>query len=369
MLETRVSGTASIEPSTHSAIARALCGWFERHRRALPWRRTRDPYAVWVSEIMLQQTQVATVLPYYERWMRRFPTLESLARADEADVLHAWQGLGYYSRARNLLAGARQVQRQHGGHIPPSVSELLELPGVGPYSAGAIASIAYDVPAPIVDGNVTRVLCRLFGLRGDPSRAPLKAQLWRLAAELVPAIEPGNFNQALMELGATVCTPKQPNCRDCPVARSCVAEREGRVLVLPEMPKRPEPTKLRMVAAVVVQRGRVLVTRLAEDAPRWAGMWQFPTTEAEPSEAPERAITRALSSAGTFSVTKKDLLTTVRHSVTRYRITLEAYRCQLVGTGRRGRAEAARWFSPANLDELAMPAAHRRIARQLRGSE
>src|SRR5688572_15426162 len=198
----RSADAPALDAGERDRLVRALTAWFVRSARDLPWRRTRDPYAVWVSEIMLQQTQVAIVIPYYQRWMRRFPTLLALARADEADVLHAWQGLGYYSRARSLLSGARAVVTEHAGAVPEDVAALIALPGIGPYTAGAIASIAHDRPAPMVDGNVTRVLCRLRAWRGDPSRAPLRARIWQLAADLVPERQPGRFNQALMELGA-----------------------------------------------------------------------------------------------------------------------------------------------------------------------
>jgi A/G-specific adenine glycosylase len=338
--------------------------WYAQHRRDLPWRRSPDPYAIWVSEIMLQQTQVATVIPYYERWMRRFPTIGALAAADEDDVLHAWLGLGYYSRARNLLAGARRVVAEHGGVIPERVDALLVLPGIGRYSAGAIASIAYGHPAPIVDGNVVRVLCRAFGLRGDPARAPLKSELWRLAGELIPSGEAAAFNQALMELGATVCTPKQPTCESCPLRAACVARRSGSVQTLPELAKRREATAVSMVAALVFRRGRVLVAQLAADAPRWAGMWQFPNTECRLGESRHAALERALSDAIGRRLGSARTLASIRHSVTRYRITLDAYVCQpQTAAPARLSKRGLAWVAPRDLDGLAMPAAHRRLAR------
>jgi A/G-specific adenine glycosylase len=346
------------------AFARQLLAWYAQHRRDLPWRRTRDPYAIWVSEIMLQQTQVATVIPYFERWMQRFPTVGALAAAAEDDVLHAWQGLGYYSRARNLLAGARRVVDEHAGVIPERVETLLELPGVGRYSAGAIASIAYGQPAPIVDGNVVRVLCRVFGLRGDPARAPLKSELWRLAGELIPDGHAATFNQALMELGATVCTPKQPACASCPLRAVCVARSSESVATLPELAKRREPTAVSMVAALVFRRGRVLVAQLAKDAPRWAGMWQFPNTECRHGESSRDALERALGDAIGTGLASARTVASIRHSVTRYRITLDAYVCEPETAApprlsKRGLA----WVAPGELDALAMPAAHRRLAR------
>lgn len=351
------TGKTTSRPSAE-ALTRALLAWYAEHARDLPWRRTRDPYAIWVSEVMLQQTQVATVIPYFERWMRRFPDVAALARADEHDVLHAWQGLGYYSRARSLRAGAQAVLERHAGAVPSSVEALRALPGVGPYTAGAIASIAHGERAALVDGNVERVLCRVFGLGGDPKKNPLKSRLWELSLELLPERRPGDLNQALMELGATLCTPKAPSCERCPWRKPCVARATGRQLELPELARRPKPTAIAMAAAVVEERGRLLVTRLPADAPRWAGLWQFPSAELGAGESAERALGRVLG----VPVRVGERLERVKHSVTRYRVTLDVYRCTL---SKRPRGGELAWVRPAELGELAMPAAHRRIAEKL----
>jgi A/G-specific adenine glycosylase len=343
-----------------------LLPWYDAHRRDLPWRRTKDPYAVWVSEMMLQQTQVATVIGYYERWMRRFPTVSALARAAEDDVLHAWQGLGYYSRARNLWRGARAVVAEHEGRVPCTPGALRALPGIGPYSAGAIASIAYGERAPLVDGNVVRVLCRVFGLGGDPSKSPLKTRLWELAGRLVPEDRPGDFNQALMELGATVCTPRTPRCEACPLAAACVARRSGTVEALPELPKRVETVAVRRAAAVVERRGRVLCAKTLDSAPRWAGMWQLPSADVEPDEAASATAARAVRAWAGLATEPGARLLTVRHSVTHHRITLDVFQCRpRPGAARPVDCSEVRWVPPAELDALAMPAAHRRIARFL----
>ncbi|HEX4512340.1 MAG TPA: A/G-specific adenine glycosylase [Polyangiaceae bacterium] len=365
---TTTSGAAGARPhgDDERRIAGPLLAWYRKYRRDLPWRRTQDPYAVWVSEMMLQQTQVATVRDYYERWMKRFPTVAALARSDEDDVLHAWQGLGYYSRARNLRNGARAVVTEHGGRVPSTVEALRALPGIGPYSAGAIASIAYGVRAALVDGNVVRVLCRLFGLRGDPSRGPLKNDLWRLAERLVPEDAPGDFNQALMELGATTCTPRSPNCDACPLSRECVAHRDGTVRELPELPKRDAPVTVARAAAVVWRRGRVLVIQVPDDAARWRGMWQFPNTDVLPDETTAHAAERALREAVALDSRAGERALSVRHTVTRYRITLDVHPCTSTkGTLRAVGCRAFSWAVPAELDALAMPAAHRRIAKTL----
>jgi len=263
-----------------AAIARALTAWYDLVRRDLPWRRTRDPYAIWVSEIMLQQTRVDTVVPYYQRFMQRFPDARALASAPLDDVLHAWSGLGYYRRARQLHLAASEVVERHAGRVPETVTELSSLSGIGRYTAGAIASIAYDAREPLVDGNVMRVLARLYGIDEDMRAQAGQKRAWAIAAELVPETEPGRFNQALMELGATVCTPRAPSCDRCPLARTCVALREGSVDRLPRLGARRAPTPVRAAAAVVVHRasGRVLLGRRPPDG-LYGGMWEPPMVE------------------------------------------------------------------------------------------
>ena len=352
-----------------AAISRPLLEWFRTHQRDLPWRREATPYSVWVSEVMLQQTQVATVVPYFVRWMARFPTIEALAAAEEADVLHAWQGLGYYSRARNLLCGARDVVRLHAGRVPSEPQALRALPGVGAYTAGAVASIAYNIPVPIVDGNVVRVLTRLYGLRGDPGRAPLRGELWELAAQLIPPDQAGNFNPALMELGATICMPHNPRCDACPVGAACEARRLGMQAELPETPPRPKITHVRMAAAVIRRGGRLLVAQRSQCEKRWAGMWQFPAEEAGPGEAAVDAARRAAREAVGLEVTAGPTAALVRHSVTRYRITLEAVYCDAAGEPETRGCPAWAWASPRELEEYALPAAHRRIARRIEAGE
>jgi A/G-specific adenine glycosylase len=348
------------------AIVRALSTWYAAHRRDLPWRQSADPYAVWVSEVMLQQTQVATVRGYFERWMARFPSVRALALAEEADVLHAWQGLGYYSRARNLWRGARAILQDHGGAVPVTDADLRSLPGIGPYSAGAILSIAHGLRAPIVDGNVVRVLSRLFALHGDPSRAPLKADLWRLAERLVPSERPGDFNQAMMELGATVCTPRSPRCGECPLAKQCLAHGRGLETKLPELPKRRAALLVSRAAAVVRRGDRVLSVEVPRTASRWAGMWQFPNTDVNDDETPAEAARRAVRDAVGLDVDVGEQLLTVRHAVTHHRITLDVFACTPGTTRAASRTGAAfAWHPAKDLDALAMPSAHRRIANAL----
>lgn len=316
---------------------------------------------------MLQQTQVKTVLGYYERWMARFPSVKALAAAEDADVLHAWQGLGYYSRARRLLSGARAVTERHGGELPRDVAALLALPGIGPYSAGAIASIAFGLPEPIVDGNVVRVLSRLFALRGDPAKAPLKQELWRLARQLVPADRPSDFNQSLMELGATICTPSSPRCAECPVAKDCQGLAQGIERELPELAKRKAPTEVATAAAYVRRGDAVLLRQMPADAPRWAGLWVLPFVELESGETPRQGGERALSAMG-LAGSAESVLREARHTITRFRITLSVVKCSLSSRGVASRGAASRgatFFTNRESAELALPSVHARLLEAL----
>lgn len=260
-----------------------LGAWFDVARRDLPWRRTRDPYAIWLSEVMLQQTRVATVVEYFGRFLERFPTVEALAAAEADEVLGAWSGLGYYRRARALHLGAREVVARYGGALPRDAAALRAIPGIGAYTAGAIASIAFGRREPLVDGNVARVLARVFGI-DDDVRAPATAKrLWALAERLVPSDSPGRHNEALMELGATVCTPREPKCLVCPLRDLCVARREGRQDELPVVAKKRRPKVVRMAALVATRGAEVLLAKRSDDG-AFAGMWEPPMVETDGAE-------------------------------------------------------------------------------------
>lgn len=262
-----------------TALRRALVRWYERHQRDLPWRQKPvDPYRILVSEAMLQQTQVATVIAYFQRFMKRFPNIRSLAEANEQEVLSVWQGLGYYRRACHLHAAAKLVQDRHGGRIPDTRNELLELPGVGRYSAGAIASIAFDRREPILDGNVARVLARVLAIACPIDDAKVQRHLWDAADRLVPRASPGRFNQALMELGATVCTPRSPTCPRCPITRWCEAARAGSADRLPRRRPRRAPRRVTHHVVAVTRQGRFVFER-RPSAGLWSSMWQMPTAE------------------------------------------------------------------------------------------
>ena len=267
----------------YAEFASVLCRWFAANQRAMPWRETRDPYRIWLSEIMLQQTQVATVIPYYQRFVARFPTVEALAAAPLDDVLKFWAGLGYYSRARNLHRGAALVVERFGGKIPASPEAIREIPGIGAYTAGAILSIAFDLPEPLVDGNVARVFSRLMLLKGDWRKGEMKDRLWELARELVTTAHakktgsPGALNQALMELGATVCTPKSPDCPHCPLAEFCLANKNGAQAEYPESPEKADVPSWALRAWIVEDSsGRILLAQ-REASGLFGGLWEVPT--------------------------------------------------------------------------------------------
>lgn len=380
-------------------IVRRLLAWFAGNARDLPWRRTQDPYAIWVSEIMLQQTQVKTVVPYWERWMRELPDIAALA-GTRAEKLHKlWEGLGYYTRVRNLQKAAQIVIKKHGGSFPDDYAQVLELPGIGPYTAGAICSIAFNQPKPILDGNVVRVLTRIFGIEGNVRNGVTRARLWRIAGELVlcaAAQASGNrrhasdFNQALMELGALVCTPRQPRCPACPVSKQCVAGREDRVQELPNVGPSIRTTPRRFVAFVAERRNRFLVHQRPVGGVN-AHLWEFPNIEVgwEDSDIKQRArrvgssrsgvlaardrlkaglqtrlsgavLRRAARSILGLTPTVLQPLCTIKHSITRYRITLEAFRVAGQFAGQ-GASAKGKWLTRKELRHLAFSSAHKRI--------
>jgi len=260
-------------------ISSALLTWYDRCARVLPWRGIHNAYHTWVSEAMLQQTRVETVLLYYDRFLARFPTLSALACASEADVLKEWEGLGYYSRARNLLNGAKQVMDSFGGELPKDPAMLRTITGIGPYSAGAIASIAYDIPVPAVDGNVIRVISRLYGIRSDASVPETRRKIEALAGNLVPKERPGDHNQAVMDLGATICVPGTPDCPRCPLASFCDAYRKGDAASLPVLPKAKQPKEIPYAVLLIVSGNRVMMRRRTERLLQ--GLWCFPMLEGD----------------------------------------------------------------------------------------
>ena len=293
----KTAKTRAVTPGRE--VSSALVAWYKASHRDLPWRRTTDPYAIWVSEIMLQQTRVEVVVAHYERFVSRYPTVHALAAAPVEEVLFAWAGLGYYRRARQLHAASDQVVREHGGVVPESDAALQKLPGVGRYTAGAIRSIAFGRPAPIVDGNVGRVLSRVYAIRGGPGNPAWEEKLWALAADLVPSGAASAFNQGLMELGATVCLPRAPRCVKCPLAKLCKAHARGSEESYPSVKAR-KPVEKHDLGAWIVRdpRGHVLMRRRGDDEHN-AGFWELPTFGAAPPK-PVAAIATERTAIGTF---------------------------------------------------------------------
>ncbi len=313
--------------ATLARIRHALLAWFAKERRDLPWRRTKDPYRILVSEVMLQQTRVETVIPYFERFVQRFPTPQALAAAAADDVLAHWAGLGYYRRARFLKAAAEAVVNEHGGNFPRTAQALRELPGIGRYTAGAVASIAFSERTPLVDGNVARVLSRLFRIGGDLRSKDTEQALWRIADALVPAMAPGDFNQALMELGAVVCTPATPRCGSCPVAKECQAF-EHRVVERFPLPKKRRATiPVRLASCVIVDDSRIAVVRRAPGT-RMAGLHDLPAVElAEDSDATV-ALSNLAQRLG-LVVVDFERLGAAKHAITHHQIAIEVFRARL----------------------------------------
>jgi A/G-specific adenine glycosylase len=368
-------------------LVAALLDWFSANARDLPWRRTRDPYAIWVSEIMLQQTQVKTVIPFWNRWLRELPTIEAAAQAPSEKIHKLWEGLGYYTRVRNLQKAAQVIVEKHGGKFPEKFDEVLALPGIGRYTAGAICSIAFNQPTPLLDGNVIRVLTRIFGIAENPKEKKTNARLWQIAKELVMEAhlsrwgerprEPGfgrqkrataredarptknencsHLNQSLMELGALVCTPRNPQCLICPVKKLCVAFKENRVEELPNLGKREAATARTFFAYVIERDGKFLVQQRPEKIVN-AHLWEFPNFE---TNGEKRDVKEIFDWAFDFKPAEFQPLCTIKHSITRYRMTLEAFHVRLKISPKK---PPGVWLSPEEFDSLAFASAHKKLA-------
>lgn len=339
------------------ALAEPLLSWFALAKRDLPWRRTRDPYAIWVSEVMLQQTQVATVLPYFARWMRRFPTVRHLADASQQEVLKTWEGLGYYSRARNFHAAARQVVELHGGELPREFAAFRALPGVGDYTAGAVLSFAFDLPHPAVDGNVARVLTRLFAIEDAIDTPRGQKVLRELAAGLIPGGGARAFNSALMELGATVCTPRNPGCEGCPVTACCRAFQEHAPGRFPLKARKRAPRPVDAVCAVLWRGNCLLLVRRPEDG-LLGGLWEFPTVTGGAEDL--SALLAVFGPAADLMA-----LEPVLHVFTHLRMTLQPYEGRLLAEVTE--TPERRWVTQAELAHFPLSAMHAKVARQLGG--
>jgi len=344
-------------------ILPALTGWYDRNRRHLPWRETRDPYAIWISEIMLQQTRVETVIPYFLRFLERFPNADALARAPLGEVLKVWENLGYYTRVRNLHKAAGEIVERFGGKLPGRWEEILRLPGIGRYTAGAILSIAYGRNVPAVDGNVRRVISRLFAIEESVDDAATQVRIEELTGTLIPKRDPGRFNQALMELGAVCCTPKKPSCPTCPLQEVCMAQARDLAHRLPLRGKKKNIPRREGVSAVIRDGdGRLLIVQ--RPARGFLGsLWKFPGGILNPEEPPEEGLARIARTELGIEIGVGSPLAAVKHAYTHFRITLTAFGCTL----REGIPSGSpwRWAGTGELEALPFSKADRMIARSV----
>lgn len=353
-------------------FAADLLAWFDREAADLPWRADHDPYHVWLSEVMLQQTQIETVKPYYARFLAAYPTVSDLAAAPIDDVLKHWEGLGYYSRARNLHRAAQTVTA-NGGQFPQTAAALLALPGVGRYTAGAISSIAFDERAPVLDGNVIRVFARLLDLPDDVTQPATQTRLWAQADSWLPDARPGDYNQALMQLGQLVCRPRQPRCNDCPIRAHCRAYQHETQGERPVRTRKGAPPHYDVGAGMVWRDGRVLIAQRAQEG-LLGGLWEFPGGKVEPGESLPDCVRRELREELAIDVEVGDLFAVVKHGFTHFSITLHAFHCTLIAgepnpaaanLPQDKQAQAVAWVTPAECERYAFGKADREIVTEL----
>jgi len=340
---------------------RRLLTWYKTHHRDLPWRQSNDPYPIWISEVMLQQTQVETVIPYFQRFIERFPTVQKLAKADLSVVLKVWEGMGYYARARNLHKAARIVMEQHVGKIPLTCQDLKRLPGIGDYTAAAIASIAFGEPVAVLDGNVKRVVARWKGVFDDLRLPKTVKALQEEASHYLDNKHSGDWNQAVMELGATVCLPRQPLCNKCPVKVGCYAYKSDKTDIIPFVSKRKPIPHYDVTAGLIWDSGKLLITQRKEEG-MLGGLWEFPGGKQEPGETLEECLNRELEEELTISVEVGQKVYAVKHAYTHFKITLHVFHCVIIsGKPKAIGCQQWRWIEPMQLDEFAFPKADRSI--------
>jgi A/G-specific adenine glycosylase len=362
MTRNKTKPDTTADPAARTrTIRRSLLAWFADNARDMPWRRTRDPYAIWVSEVMLQQTQVDTVIPYYHRFMETFPTIDRLASTHLDRLLKIWEGLGYYTRARNLHKAARAVVENHGGQIPDDLDALLSLPGVGRYTAAAVGSIAFGLAAAVLDGNVIRVLSRLDCIKDDPSKPKNRDKLWQRAEDLLDSAHPGDFNQAMMELGATVCLPRNPLCLTCPIAAACIARARGLQDKLP-VRKKAAKLPLRVVAVGLIWKsGKLLIDKRKPEG-LLGGLWEFPGGKRLRGEKLTATIVREAKEELDIVIEPGRQICVVDHTYSHFRVRLHVFECRFVsGRVRCNSCDDFRWVRPQELDDYAFPGANRKI--------
>lgn len=344
-------------------IQRLLLTWFGRSQRDLPWRKEYRPYEIWISEIMLQQTQVKTMLPYFHRWIARFPDVRAVARAREEELLKHWEGLGYYSRVKNIRRTAEIIVRDHGGMFPVEHRTILSLPGIGPYTAGAISSIAFNEDRPLVDGNVERIFARLFDLDKPVKEKASRKFIWSMAEELLPAGRARQFNQALMDLGATICLPRRASCEKCPLRGFCESRRAGTVDARPVNGRRKNTVAIEVAVGILLRRGRVLIQKRPPSG-LMPNLWEFPGGKILPGESPEQALVREFREELELEVLCRERIASIKHSYTSFKVSLHAFKCAPARPGQKPvlhSAVEARWIPVAELERFAFPAANRKL--------
>lgn len=348
-----------------STFTKHLLNWYRTNKRSFPWRDHPDPYAVWVSEIMAQQTRLETVIPYYQRWMQRFPTIAVLARAEQQEVLNEWEGLGYYSRARNLHKAAQVVIAEHGGKLPDTAGALRTLPGIGRYTAGAIASLSFGRDEPVVDGNVKRALARVFNVAEAVDTSAGENRIWELAGMHLPQGEAGDYNQGLMDLGARICLPRNPKCESCPVQTDCEAFALDLQTARPVKKPKPQVPHYLVAGAVIVRDDRVLIAQRPQTG-LLAGMWEFPGGKLEDGETFPQALIREIQEELDAQIDVGNEIGIYRHAYTHFKVTLHAFRCTLVKKEPRPlEAQALAWVSLDQLDDYPMGKIDRMISTTL----
>lgn len=348
-----------------SRLQKALLEWFRGSNRQLPWRKTYDPYHVWISEIMLQQTQMERGVQYFTRWLERFPDITAVAEAEEHEILKHWEGLGYYARARNLHAAAKILSEQYGGIIPCDPDELRSLPGIGPYTAAAVSSIACNTDIPVVDANVLRVYARLFDIDGSVKAGPSRRKIEKLAWRMLPTGQARIFNQALMDFGGLVCLPRVPDCRRCPLRSHCLALQRGTVQDRPVTGNGKKTILIEMATGVLEREGKLFIQQRNSDD-IWGGLWEFPGGQLEQGEAPAEAVVREYLEETGFRVAVCREITSVTHFYTRYKVVLHCFACRLIENRsqyepRLTAAQDYRWVLPEDISRYGFPAGHRKM--------
>ena len=347
----------------HHQISIPLVDWFETCQRRLPWRKDYSPYSVWISEVMLQQTQVDRVIPYYLRWMQQFPTLESVSIAPYDELLRLWEGLGYYSRVKSIHKTSKIIRNQYGFQFPRNHQKLLELPGIGPYTAGAIMSIAFNQNYPLVDGNIIRIVSRIFNIENSVEQRETKNYIWKKAEELILPGKARWLNQALMELGALVCTPKVPSCHECPIQKACKSFHLGCVEKRPVVLTSKRIVPLEVVVGILLKDGLFFIQKRPPNV-LMADLWEFPGGKINQGEKPENALIREFQEELQFNIQVGNKIVTLKHGYTNFSVTLHAYLCQLIPEEQLPILHFAseyRWVKPQDLSNFTFPAANRRL--------